>query len=222
MSQDNKYNLNGLWRLYSQTGNETLSLSVYNSTASIVVFKKGTESRKPSVKLNLSLPALHLIGNLLKLLKDAQPNTRQPFVSQKFDKDSREYRADTSFIFFKDDKRCYGIEISNKFIPTPIKFIFRAPATFSKGSEPLSDEQKSLLGLEEFLYWVDVGLPQAMLLSRFNMDLVASGGGNINNNNRGHSNTGNSNGYQKQNYSNDSFTPNKPISNPDTNTSAFE
>ena len=215
MSQDNKYNLNGLWRLYSQTGNETLSLSVYNSTASIVVFKKGTESRKPSVKLNLSLPALHLIGNLLKLLKDAQPNTRQPFVSQKFDKDSREYRA-VLLLYIH-----VSFAISNKFIPTPIKFIFRAPATFSKGSEPLSDEQKSLLGLEEFLYWVDVGLPQAMLLSRFNMDLLASGGNN-NNNNRGHSNTGNSNGYQKQNYSNDSFTPNKPISNPDNNTSAFE
>ena len=219
MSQDNKYNLNGLWRLYSQTGNETLSLSVYNTTASIVVFKKGTESRKPSVKLNLSLPALHLISNLLKLLKDAQPNTRQPFVSQKFDKDSREYRADTSFIFFKDDKRCYGIEISNKFIPTPIKFIFRAPATFSKGSEPLSDEQKSLLGLEEFLYWVEVGLPQAMLLGRFNMDLM----NNNYNNNRGQHSNGNSNGYQKQNYSNhDSFTPNKPLSNPDNNMNAFE
>lgn len=219
MSQDNKYNLNGLWRLYSQTGNETLSLSVYNSTASIVVFKKGTESRKPSVKLNLSLPAMHLIASLLKMLKNAQPNTRQPFVSQKFDKDSREYRADTSFIFFKDDKRCYGIEISNKFIPTPIKFIFRAPATFSKGSEPLSDEQKSLLGLEEFLYWVEVGLPQAMLLSRFNMDLM----NNNNNNNRGQHSNGNSNGYQKQNYSNhDSFTPNKPLSNPDNNMNAFE
>lgn len=219
MSQDNKYNLNGLWRLYSQTGNETLSLSVYNSTASIVVFKKGTESRKPSVKLNLSLPAMHLIASLLKMLKDAQPNTRQPFVSQKFDKDSREYRADTSFIFFKDDKRCYGIEISNKFIPTPIKFIFRAPATFSKGSEPLSDEQKSLLGLEEFLYWVEVGLPQAMLLSRFNMDLM----NNNSNNNRGQHSNGNSNGYQKQNYSNhDSFTPNKPLSNPDNNMNAFE
>ena len=219
MSQDNKYNLNGLWRLYSQTGNETLSLSVYNSTASIVVFKKGTESRKPSVKLNLSLPAMHLIASLLKMLKDAQPNTRQPFVSQKFDKDSREYRADTSFIFFKDDKRCYGIEISNKFIPTPIKFIFRAPATFSKGSEPLSDEQKSLVGLEEFLYWVEVGLPQAMLLSRFNMDLM----NNNSNNNRGQHSNGNSNGYQKQNYSNhDSFTPNKPLSNPDNNMNAFE
>ena len=219
MSQDNKYNLNGLWRLYSQTGNETLSLSVYNTTASIVVFKKGTESRKPSVKLNLSLPAMHLIASLLKMLKDAQPNTRQPFVSQKFDKDSREYRADTSFIFFKDDKRCYGIEISNKFIPTPIKFIFRAPATFSKGSEPLSDEQKSLLGLEEFLYWVEVGLPQAMLLSRFNMDLM----NNNSNNNRGQHSNGNSNGYQKQNYSNhDSFTPNKPLSNPDNNMNAFE
>lgn len=219
MSQDNKYNLNSLWRLYSQTGNETLSLSVYNSTASIVVFKKDTESRKPSVKLNLSLPAMHLIANLLKMLKDAQPNTRQPFVSQKFDKDSREYRADTSFIFFKDDKRCYGVEISNKFIPTPIKFIFRAPATFSKGSEPLSNEQKSLLGLAEFLYWVEVGLPQAMLLSRFNMDLM----NNSNNNNRGQHSNGNSNGYQKQNYSNhDSFTPNKPLSNPDNNMNAFE
>ena len=61
-----------------------------------------------------------------------------------------------------------------------------------------------------------------MLLSRFNMDQLSSGGGNNNNNNRGHSNTGNSNGYQKQNYSNDSFTPNKPISNPDSDTSAFE
>lgn len=211
--QDNKYNMNGLWRVFSQTGNETLSLSVYNGSASLVVFKKGSESKRPSVKMNLSLPALALLAKILRQLKDAQPGTRSPFVQRQFDKESREYTQATSFVFFKDEKRCYGVEISNKFISTPIKIYFKAGATFSKGSEPLSDEQRSILGMDELIYWVEVGLPEAALLSRLNMELAPRGmSGN------GQSRPQGGNGYQRNGGSRDPYA----ASNPDTDGSAFE
>lgn len=179
---DNKFNLNKLWTLYSATNNETLSLSVYGGTASLVVFKKDSESKKPVVKMNLNIPALRMIGNLLKSLKDAQPGTRSPFVQRQYNKDSREYVQVCQFVFTKDEKRIYGLEVSNKFVTTPIKFVFRVPDRFALGSESLSDETRSLLGLEEFLYWVNDGLKTAMLLSRFNMDPPQNRGGNGNSN----------------------------------------
>lgn len=208
--QENKYNFNNLWRTFSQTGNETLSISVYNGTASLVVFKKGSESKRPAVKMNLGYSSIRLIWNILRSLKDAQPGTRSPFVQRMFNKESREYDQATSFVFFKDEKRCYGVEVSNKFIPTPIKFTFKCGATFSKGSEPLNDEQRSLLALEELIYWMsDQGLPHAIMLSKFNLEL-SHGNGN--------------NGGNRQQYQRNDGASKDPFgqSNPDNDGSAFE
>lgn len=173
-----KFNTNGLWKAFSQTGNETLSISLYQGAASIVMFKKGSESRRPVVKMTLSIAACLKITDILKTLLDAQPESRQPFVQMAFNKENRTYEQTTSFVFFKDDKRCYGIEISNKFIPTPIKIMFRCPSTFASGSEPLTDEQKSILAVREFMTILTDQIPVAMLLSRFNMDPLPQRGGN--------------------------------------------
>lgn len=176
---NNSYNLNRLWNAFSVNGNETLSLSVFQSNASIVMFKKGTDSRRPVVKMNLSLAACIKITDILRTLLDAQPETRMPFVQMRFNRDTRSYEQETSFVFYKDEKKCYGIEISSKLLPTPVKVQFKCPNTFSTGSETMTDEQKSVLGVREFIMILSNIIPQAMMLSRWNMEQTTrTNGGN--------------------------------------------
>lgn len=183
---DNKYNFNRLWTAYSATGNETLSISVYNGASSFVMFKKGSETRTPAVKMNLSAEHMIALRDIIKNLLDGQPDTRCPFTQMEFDREARTYKPRTNFVFFKDEKKCYGVEISNKMITTPVKFMFRAPATFTVGSEPLTDEKKSLLALRALDKLLADTLNMANLLSRFNMENPTrqrpnnrpSGGGN--------------------------------------------
>lgn len=168
---DMTYNFNKLWSGYSQTGNETLNLSVYQGMASLVMFRKNSESKRPVVKMTLGGAAVIKLRDILRNLMDAQPDTRLPFVQMTFNKESRTYEQATNFVFFKDEKRCYGIEISNKLNPTPVKVMFKCPTTFSTGAESMTEEQKSVLGLREFLE-VMTTLPIALLLSRFNLEPI--------------------------------------------------
>lgn len=159
-------NLNNIWRQFSVTGNETLSLSAYGGAASLTMFRKGTDNRKPAIKFTLSRGMQLAMIDRLKALLDAPPGTRSPIVQLRFSKENRTYENDTQFVFVKDDKKCFSIEISNKFFPAPIKFNIRSPSTYSFGSEPLSDELKSRYGLEELIRFLEFDLPLACLLSR--------------------------------------------------------
>lgn len=179
MSYDNSYNLNRLWSSFSVNGNETLSLSVFQSNASVVMFKKGSDSRRPVVKMNLSLAACIKIADILRSLLDSQPETRMPFVQMRFNRDTRSYEQETSFVFFKDEKKCYGIEISSKLLPAPAKIMFKCSSTFSTGSETMTDEQKSVLGVREFIMILTNQIPTAMLLSRWNMEQSTRPSGNV-------------------------------------------
>lgn len=186
-----KFNLNALWKAYSTTSNETITISAYQGLVSLVMFKKGTESRRPVVKMNLSLAACEKICDILHSLMDAQPESRAPFVQMSFNNESRSYEQATTFVFYKDDKRCYGIEITNKYLTTPVKIPFRIPNTFSTGGESLSDEQKSVYAVREFITVLKQQVPQALLLSRLNMEMPGRG----NNNRRNGNNNGNGGGY---------------------------
>lgn len=190
---DNKYNFNSTWRAFSTTSNETLTLSTYQGTVSITMFKKGTESRKPPVKKNLSLAELLVIGNLLKELLKAQPNTRMPFTQMNFNKETRTYEAGTSFVFVKDDHRTYSIEISSKYIPTPVKFAIRCSSTFTTTGEALGDEQKSHYGMLELIEIFTHILPEQINLSKFNIEPRQNGGNRGGNNNHQHNNNNNGN-----------------------------
>lgn len=169
------FNLNGIWKCFSQTGNETLSLSVYNGNASIVMFRRGTESNRPVVKMSLSPAACIKLIQILKKLMESQPDTRSPFTQMTFNKESRQYEQATNFVFYKDDKRCYGIEVSNKLNPTPTRFVLKCASTFSTGAESMTDEQKSHLAMLELIQ-VFEKMPDYVIASRFNMEPPQRGG----------------------------------------------
>ena len=184
------FNLNSLWRQFSMTGNETLSLSAYNGGIALVMFRKGGENKKPAVKFTLSRAVqLAIADRLEKLLSDGP--TRVPVVQQSFNKDSRTYEIATQFVFVKDDHKCYSVEVSNKYIPNPVKFSLRCASTFSFGSEPLSDEMKSYYALQEFIDILRNALT-ASYLSRYGVENINHRGGNNNNGSR-------NNNFQRRN-----------------------
>ena len=110
-------------------------------------------------------------------MKDAQPETRQPYIHQSYNRDSRTFEQEAALIFFKDDRKCFGIELTSKTLTEPVRVYFKCPSTFSSGNEQMSDEQKSLLGVREFKLVLLQQIPAATLLSRFNMPSAPNGGG---------------------------------------------
>lgn len=162
---NDKFDGNGLYKLFSTTGNETLSVSVYNGLSSIVVFSKGSDSKRPKVKFNITgAPTLCLI-KITKELIQAQPDTRIPFFQMNYNRETRAYEQATTFVFFKDDKKCYGVEITNHLLSTPIKFMFKAASTFATDSSAMPEHQRSELGFLEFKQCLEK-LYDAILLSR--------------------------------------------------------
>ena len=178
---DNTYNFNGIYRAFSKSGEETLSVSIFRGTASFVVFKKGGDKR-PVVKVPLPLAACLKIGDDIEKLLAAQPETRIPFVQLSFNKEARTFETEATLVFFKDDRRCYGVEITSKQLTTPVRFYFKCPSTMSSGNEAMTDEQKSQLGLRELKMVILSQIPAALMLSRFNMETMPNrnGGGNTN------------------------------------------
>lgn len=160
-----KFDGNGLFKLFSTTGNETLSVSVYNGLSSIVVFSKGSDSKRPKVKFNITgAPTLCLIKIVRELIQ-AQPDTRIDFYQMNYNRETRAYERLTTFVFFKDDKKCYGVEITNHLLSVPIKFMFKAASTFATDSSAMSEHQRSELGFLEFKQCLE-SLQNAILLSR--------------------------------------------------------
>ena len=164
-----EFNGNGLWHCYSQTGNETIQISVYQGLASLVMFRKGSENRKPAAKMILHTSACIKLADMLKALLDAQPGTRMPFVQMSFNKEARNYETHTSFVFTKDEHRCYTLEVTNKMLTTPVKFPLRCPSTFTSGSEPLTDEQKSVLEVRALIRLLSSIIDTAVMVSRLGM-----------------------------------------------------
>lgn len=175
-----EFNTNAIWKITSTTGNETMSLSAFNGASSLVVFRKGTESRKPFVKISLPTAGAITIMEILKELLGAQPGVRLPYVQNQYNSETRSFEQGCSLVFCKDERRCYSIELTNRQITTPIKFIFKIPKTFSTGSD-MTDEQRSQCGVKEFITYLDKMLPVALMLSRQNMENMSRSRNNNNN-----------------------------------------
>ena len=173
--QENTYNCNSMYRCFSRTSNETFQVSVYNSTVSMSIFRKNSENRQPIIKIPMSPEACIQLVNVLKSLQDAAPETRIPYIHQVFNKETRNYESYTTFVFYKDEKRCYGIEATSRQYSTPIVFPLKAPSTFTTGNEPMSEEKRSLLALKHLIQIFEFDIPLTRNLTRFNMKPVTRG-----------------------------------------------
>ena len=184
------YNLNRLFRLFSQSGEETLQLGVYNQVSSLVMFRKNTQDNRPVVKTSIDAAARVKLSGMLRELLEATPDTRLSYIQMQYNRDQKSYEPHTTFTFGKDEKNMIYVEVGNKILTPPIKFIFKCSNSFSLGADPLSDQEKSRLHVLSFLETLEKKLPYAELLSTWNMTNTPRGGGS----NRG---GGNGGGYNR-------------------------
>lgn len=194
---ENNFDLQKLWGTTNRDG-DNLQIGAYAGNASLAVFKKGIN--KPVVKLSLNLSFIRELKRLAKEATTANPGTRLPFIQLVYDADTKSYKTGINVTFIKDDKRLLSIEVST---PTtaPMTFRMRGRGTFSNGDDSLSEERKSVLGLQEFYDVLDKMIYTAMELTRWNLTKLPSRTGNTGPNKQHLT----SEGYRKQSNSADPF-----------------
>lgn len=158
-----KFDFNRIWVTRNEAG-DSLSLSAFNGRISLVLFKKG--SGKPDVKVAAPIPFLLRWKSILKELITANPGTKVPFVVMKYDPNTKQSTKDVNIIFAKDEKNCYYIEMQTARV-APVRFNLRGSGMYSDGSNPMTDEGRSLIGLQELTYVLQNEIPLARMLSTY-------------------------------------------------------
>lgn len=188
------FNLNRIFRMFSLSGEETLQLGVYNQVSSLVMFRKNTQDNRPVVRMSIDAAARMNIVNLLKDILDSTPDTRRSFIQMQYNRDQKSYEPHTTFTFGKDEKNLLFVEVGNKILTPPVKFVFKCSNSFTLGADPLSDMEKSKLHVLSFIETLEKKIPTAELLSTWNMtNQPRNGGGRGNNGGGGGYNRGGGN-----------------------------
>lgn len=159
-----------LWVANAQ--NSALVMSAFAGTTSLALFERdnnkgnGGSNNRPLAKINLSPAVCISLADLLRKLLKSDVNTRLPFTTFNYVPEDRKYVTDTTYVFTKSDREVYGVEITNKQITTPVKIALRTNSSFTSGSDPMTEAQRSALGVRELIYCLEKLAPEAALLSR--------------------------------------------------------
>lgn len=195
---ENNFDLQKLWGTVNLEG-DSFQIGAYAGNASITVFKKGTS--KPVIKLNLNLTFIRELRRLAKEIITSSPNTELPFIQLVYDTATKSYNPGITITFCKDEKKIISIKVSAPTVQ-PMKFRMRNRGMFSNGSDGLSDERRSVLGLQELYDVLDKMIYISMALTRWNLPKFPSRTGNAGPNKQHQT----SEGYRKQSNSADPFT----------------
>lgn len=194
---DLRFNLQSIWQLRNENG-DSVSLSPFNGRVSLVVFKKG--SSKPDVKMPVPTSYSLRWTAIVKELMMATPGIKIPFVQMRYDPQAKQTVKELTIVFAKDEKGCYYIEIQSPKM-SPVKFNLKAAGMYSNGSDPMTEEERSAIGLQEFNYVLKNKIHIAEMLSTFGSK-QQGGYGNKNGGNRNfgsnHNNGGNNGGDFKK------------------------
>ncbi len=189
------FNMQGLWAKSSTTNDETLQISVWQGTASFVVFSKKKTGRDAIVaKISLPRAAITIITDFLKTILTSGPETRLPYITKTFvrnqDGKGGTYENADSMTIFRDERKLIGLEIHGPKISNPIKFMLKIPGTMQTGQD-MTDQMKSEIDTRTLITVLTHDIPNAIYLSRFNMpprdqrgggNRQGGGGGSYNNN----------------------------------------
>lgn len=194
---DLRFNLQNIWQLRNENG-DSISLSPFNGRVSLVIFKKG--SSKPDVKMSVPTSYSLRWTAIAKELMMATPGIKIPFVQLRYDPQSKQTVKELTIIFAKDEKGCYYLEVQSPKM-SPVKFNIKSSGMYSNGSDPMTDEERSSIGLQEFSYVLKNKMHIAEMLSTFGsrqqQGNFGNKGGNRNFGDRGHGG-GNGNGDFKK------------------------
>ena len=160
---DLRFNLQNIWSLRNENG-DSISLSPFNGRVSLVVFKKG--SSKPDVKMPVSTAYSLRWTAIAKELMMATPGIKIPFVQMRYDPQAKQTVKELTIVFAKDEKGCYYLEVQSPKM-SPVRFNIKSSGMYSNGSDPMTDEERSSIGLQEFSYVLKSKIHIAEMLSTF-------------------------------------------------------
>ena len=157
------FNLNRIYTLRNKNG-DSFSVSSFNGLNSFVVFKQN--DRTPSIKISVTLTVAIAVSKNLKQLLSSDAEQRLPIVIQKYNTTTKGYENSENITLVKDDKKCYSIELSSA-QGTSATFEIRASTVISDGTNPMPMEQRSAMGVQEFITVLDKMLPVASIVSTY-------------------------------------------------------
>ena len=160
---DLRFNLQNIWSLRNENG-DSISLSPFNGRVSLVVFKKG--SSKPDIKMPVSTAYSLRWTAIAKELMMATPGIKIPFVQMRYDPQAKQTVKELTIVFAKDEKGCYYLEVQSPKM-SPVRFNIKSSGMYSNGSDPMTDEERSSIGLQEFSYVLKSKIHIAEMLSTF-------------------------------------------------------
>jgi len=172
---ENTYNLNGLYKLRSESGQSTLQFNCFNGNTSLAVFRGefGSGNKPTSITIN-AVARKMLIDIMTEVLKGA-PGSKQPLIFKKWNNDIKKREVANILTVGKDENNVIYIEVKagNN---APEKFPLKGDKNLERSAEVDSDGSRSKTEAEALLAFMRIHWETASLLSRFNMTPMSYGG----------------------------------------------
>lgn len=172
--EDLSYSFGTVYSLRAADGDESVNIGAYRGNVSLSIFRKGAGRPIASIPMSRDM-AIKLMRTVAQL-KDAPPNTRLTVGHDKWNRELRKNEPFMTIVMFKDDRMMMGMEFGGVGLTPPVKCMFRSPSSLTNGSEPMTDADRSALGLAAFQQFLDRELPILRLLCKFNVPKQNFGG----------------------------------------------
>lgn len=143
-------------------GKNSAVFSVFNDQVFLSIYESGERPANggfaPKTRVsNLGLkPDYHfmLVKRLKNILK-AAPGTSFPIAQMKWNNEARQMCTVFQIVVGKDDTGIITLDISDASINRSFKFAPKLHNTVQAGSEPISDIERSIIGVEQLIVWLE-------------------------------------------------------------------
>lgn len=166
MADNNKFDLGDLtlpkFTVRSADGTkDRLEFKVWGGRIRVGIVKDG--DYKSFFERPLDQKKLVLVKQELTKLMKAGPDSKYPLVFSSWDPEAKKASTDWVLVGLKDNKLVYGIEIHAG--GNIYKFTMKGPFGVSRGSEPMSEADKSEVDLHALLEFLSLDAVVASMLS---------------------------------------------------------
>lgn len=141
------------WTQRDRQANRNIAFSLWNGRISINVYNDGNMANK-LFRRNINDEELILIGKVIDKVVNGSPETKCSVQFQAYDRQSKQFRAETVFSFEKDSKQLYKISVTDCTKQQTFTFTLKASAAMSMGNEPFSEANLSAIKLESLKEWI--------------------------------------------------------------------
>ena len=134
---------------------ERLVFGCFNGGLQLAIFKPNA-NRPDSYKISPDM-ITEILSELQTIMR-AQAGTKSYLSQDQWDVDQKKYIPSYALTFHKDDSQVYSLEVQSPG-KDPIIAVIKAGGGISRGSEPLSDADKSASKMKTMFKWFDSYVP---------------------------------------------------------------